>query len=207
MRIPLSRRNRSVRWLVGLIVAGIAAAASVTMLRTELGGAPRSASPLMGNPFSEYGYEAGGPALGDWNGSDGIVVSPTPGARFGIGVAIRNASGSPMTITGVRGADGVISLTGVELRPYSPPTGGLVGPPIVRSPYDATGGVLRYRLPPGAWVAMELDFRISNPCAGIPPRTHLVYDRSVGVVFSQDGRTHSHTVDSVPLNITSPATC
>ncbi len=37
--------------------------------------------------------------------------------------------------------------------------------------------------------------------------THLVYDRSVVVVFNQDGRTFSHTVESVPLNITSPANC
>ncbi len=177
------------------------------IVRNELNGAPTSASPFTGNPFSQYGYEAGGPALGDWNGSYGIVVSPTRGARFGIGVAIRNVTGSVMTITGVHGAHGVIRLTGVQLRPYSPPTGSAVGPPITRSPYDATNRVLGYRLAPWDWVGMELDFRISNPCSGHPPMTHLVYDRSVVVVFNQDGRTFSHTVESVPLNITSPANC
>ena len=153
------------------------------------------------NAFEVNGYEAGGAALGDWNGGHGIDVRPQGGDQFGIGVAVKNVTGHPLTITGVHAINGFIRLIGTHFRPYTPPTGSAIGPPIPRAPYDATAPSLSYQLPPGQWVGLQLDFQIQNPCVHW---SQTIYDRTVEVAYTQDGERHLQEVPLVPLNITRP---
>jgi hypothetical protein len=151
--------------------------------------------------FDVDGYEAGREALGDWNGGHGIDVSPQGGARFGIGVALKNVTGHPLTITGVHALNGFIRLIGTHFRAYTPPTGSAVGPPITQAPYNTTAPDLNHQLPPGRWVGMQLDFQIQNPCVHW---SQTIYDRTVEVTYTQDGIAHIQEVPLVPLNITRP---
>jgi hypothetical protein len=92
--------------------------------------------PVAHAAFRVSGYEASGEALGDWNGAKGIDVAPQGGATFGIGVALENVTGRPLTITGVNALNGFIRLIGVHARPHTP-SAGSVAPLIVHRPYDA----------------------------------------------------------------------
>ena len=161
--------------------------------------------PVAHTAFQVSGYEAGGAALGDWNGRQGIDVAPKGGARFGIGVALKNISGRPLTITGVNALNGFIRLIGVHFRRYAPPTGSAIGRPIVRAPYDATSGRLDYRLQSSAWVGVQLDYQIRDPC------THwsqTIYDRTVEVTYTQGNRdTQIQEAPMVPLNIPRHGAC
>jgi hypothetical protein len=161
--------------------------------------------PVARTAFRVSGYDAGGAALGDWNGSHGIDVAPHGGARFGIGVALKNISGRPLTITGVDALNGFIRMTGVHFRRYTPPIGSAVGRPIVRAPYNATPGRLDHRLRPNAWVGVQLDFEVTDPCVDW---SQTIYDRTVEVTYSQGDRvTHIQAVPMVPLNITPGGVC
>ena len=157
--------------------------------------------PLAHTAFEVYGYEAGGAALGNWNGHHGIDVRPHGGARFGIGVAVKNVTGHPLTITGVLAINGFIRLIGSHFRSYTPPTGSAIGPPITQAPYDGTAPTLNYQLSPGKWVGLQLDFRIQNPCIHW---SQTIYDRTVEVAYTQDGVPHIQEVPLVPLNIKRP---
>jgi hypothetical protein len=57
--------------------------------------------PVAHAAFQVSGYEAGGAALGDSNGRHGIDVAAQGGARFGIGVTLKDITGRPLRITGV----------------------------------------------------------------------------------------------------------
>jgi hypothetical protein len=152
-----------------------------------------------------HGYEAGGVALGNWNGRHGIDVAPIGGARFGIGVALKNISSRPLTITGVSALNGFIRLVGVHFRPYTPPTWSAIGPLIVRAPYDATPAKLDYRLQPGAWVGVQLDYQVQDPCVHW---SQTIYDRTVEVTYTQGNRTTQiQEAPMVPLNITRRGAC
>jgi hypothetical protein len=153
--------------------------------------------PLAHTAFRWSGYEAGGAALGAWNGAKGIHVAPQGGATFGIGVALQNVSGKPLTITGVSALNGFIRLIGTHLRPYSPPTGSAV-PRMLHPPYDATPERLDDVVKPNARLGVQLDFRVRSPCvhwAG------LIYDRVVEVAYSQEGIAHIQEIPMVPLTI------
>jgi hypothetical protein len=151
------------------------------------------------------GYEAGGAALGDWNGRHGIDVAPKGGARFGIGVALKNISGRPLTITGVNALNGFIRLIGVHFRRYMPPTGSAIGRPIVRAPFDATPERLDYRLQSNAWVGVQLDYQVRDPCIHW---SQTIYDRTVEVTYIQGSHdTQIQEAPMVPLNITRPGAC
>jgi hypothetical protein len=154
--------------------------------------------------FDVNGYEAGGAALGNWNGAHGIDVTLKAKARFGIGVALRNITTQPLSITGVHAINGFIRLIGTHIRPYTPPTGSALGPPIVQRPYDATPPNLSYQLQPKTWAGLQLDFQIENPCTRW---AQTIYDRTVEVTYTQDGHTHIEEVPLVPLNITRPHPC
>ena len=160
--------------------------------------------PVDHTPFQLYGYEAGGPALGNWNGKHGIDVAQLGGAQFGVGVALRNVSGQPLTITGVDAINGFIRLIGVHLRPYTPPTGSSIGPEIAQAPYTATPPQLDYRLKPNAWVGMQLDYRVENPCTSW---AQTFYDVTVEVHYTEDGAGHIADVPMVRLNIGRPKPC
>jgi hypothetical protein len=151
--------------------------------------------------FEVNGYEAGGPALENWNGAHGIDVRPQGGARFGIGVALKNVTGHPLTITGVHALNGFIRLIGTHFRAYTVSTGSAAGQPITQAPYDATTPRLTHQLPPGKWVGLQLDFQIQNPCIHW---SQTIYDRTVEVAYTQDGETHIQEVPLVPLNIKRP---
>jgi hypothetical protein len=154
--------------------------------------------------FQVDGYEAAGAVLGDRNGAEGIDVAPRGGARFGIGVALQNVTGQPLTVTGVRAINGFIHLIGIHLRAYTPPVGS-VHPLIVRRPYDTTPGRLDYVLQPHAWVGMQLHFRVRDPCVHW---AQGIYDRTVEVSYTQGSRAvHIQEVPTVPLNITSHHNC
>jgi len=153
--------------------------------------------PIAHTAFRVNGYEAGGEALGDWNGARGIEVAPQGGATFGIGVALKNVSGKPLTVTGVSVLNGFIRLVGTHLRPYSPPTGA-VAPTWIHGPYDATPERLDYALEPNHWVALQLDFRVRNPCIHW---ASLLYDRVVEVAYTQEGIPHIQEIPMVPLTI------
>jgi len=149
--------------------------------------------------FQVRGYDAGGAALGDWNGPHGIDVAPQGGARFGIGVALKNIAGRRLTITGVHTIPGFIRLVGIHLRRYTLPIGDAAGPMIARVPYDATPRRLDYRLGPKRWVGVQLDFEVRNPCIRW---AQLVYDRTVEVDYTEDGRGgYIQEVPMVPLHI------
>jgi hypothetical protein len=161
--------------------------------------------PLAHTAFQVHGYEAGGEALGNWNGPHGIDVAPEGGAQFGIGVALKNVTGQPLTITGVHALNGFIRLIGVHFRPYAPTVGSAIGPPIVQAPYDATPGRLDYRLKPNAWVGVQLDYQVRSPCIHW---ASTIYDRTVEVTYTQTNRVvHIREVPMVPLNITRHHTC
>ncbi|MGH2408655.1 MAG: hypothetical protein ACRDF7_11330 [Candidatus Limnocylindrales bacterium] len=150
--------------------------------------------------FQVNGYDAGGQALGTWNGAHGIDGAPHGGARFGIGVALKNITGRPITITGVKAINGFIRLDGIHLRPYTKPGGSATGALIARAPYDATPGRLDYQLQPNAWVGVQLDFGVRNPCI---PWAQTIYDRTVEVAYTQGSPVvHVQEVPMVPLNIT-----
>lgn len=151
--------------------------------------------------FDVNGYEAGGQALGDWNGRHGIDVAPHGGARFGIGVALKNITGHTITITGIHALNGFIKLIGTHFRAYTPPTGSAVGPPITQAPYDSTAPDQNHQLQPGRWVGLQLDFQIQNPCVHW---SQTIYDRTVEVEYTQDGDPHIQEVPLVPLSIRRP---
>ena len=155
--------------------------------------------PVARAAFEVRGYDAGGAALGDWNGPHGIDVAPQGGARFGIGVALKNIAGRPLTITGVHTIPGFIRLVGIHLRRYTLPIGDAAGPMIARIPYDATARRLDYRLAPKRWVGVQLDFEVRNPCIRW---AQLVYDRTVEVDYTEGGRGgYIQEVPMVPLHI------
>jgi hypothetical protein len=161
--------------------------------------------PVAHTAFRVRGYEAGGAALGDWNGRHGIDVAPQGGARFAIGVALKDIDGRPVTITGVNALNGFIRLIGVHFRRYSPPTGSALGLLIVHAPYDTTPGRLDYRLRPDAWVGLQLDYQVRHPCIHW---AQTVYDRTVEVTYTQgDGVVHIQEVPMVPLHISRPGAC
>ena len=101
------------------------------------------------------GYEAGGAALGDWNGAKGIQVAPSGGATFGIGVALKNVTGKPLAITGVNAINGFIRLIGTHFRAYTPAVGSAIGSPIVHEPYGEPPERLGYVLRPNVWVGLS----------------------------------------------------
>jgi hypothetical protein len=155
--------------------------------------------PVTHPAFAVRGYDAGGAALGTWSGPHGIDVRRRGGARFGIGVALENVSGRPLTITAIRTIPGFIQLIGIHLHPYTPPTGSAAGPPIARRPYDPTSRRLHRRLEPKTWVGVQLDFEVRNPCIGW---VQTVYDRTVEVSYTQAGRGGNiQEVAMVPLHI------
>lgn len=149
------------------------------------------------------GYEAAGSALGDWHGAEGIDVAPHGGATFGIGVAVQNVTGKPLTITGVTTLDGFIRLIGIHLRPTAPASSP-DAVALVRPPYDATSNHHSYVLRPKAWVGMQLDFQVRSPCLHW---SQLAYDRTVEVAYTQDGAAHLQEVPMVPLTITHRRFC
>ena len=100
-------------------------------------------------------------------------------------------------ITGVNAMNGLIHLIGVHLRAYTPPTGSAV-PAFLHKPYDATPERLRFVLPSNAWAAMQLDFRVRNPCI---TWAQTIYDRTVEVTYTQNGAEHIQEVPMVPLII------
>jgi hypothetical protein len=154
--------------------------------------------PLAHATFRVDGYEAGGEALGNWNGPRGIEVAPDGGATFGIGFALQNATGKPLTITGVNAMNGFIRLIGVHLRAYTPPSGS-IAPTLIHRPYGATPERLEHVVRPNAWVAMQLDYRVRNPCI---TWAQTIYDRTVEVAYTQNGVDHVQEVPMVPLTIT-----
>ena len=161
--------------------------------------------PVANTAFRVSGYEAGGAALGDWNGAHGIDVAPTGGARFGIGVALKNISGRPLTITGVDALNGFIRLIGVHFHRYAPPVGSAIGRPIVQPPYGATPGRLDYQLQPNAWVGVQLDYQVRDPCIHW---SQTVYDRTVEVTYTRGNRVvHIQEIPMVPLNISRRGAC
>jgi hypothetical protein len=166
--------------------------------------AAMSTLPPQPRVFEFYGSQAGGAALGNWDGAHGIDVAPQGGARFGIGVALKSVTGHPLTITGVNAINGFIRLVGTHVRAYTPPVGGLVGPSIIQPPYDDTSLTLSYELQPNTWAGLQLDFQIQNPCI---PWSQTIYDRTVEVTYTQDGRAHIQEVPLVPLNITRAHPC
>jgi hypothetical protein len=153
--------------------------------------------PAAHRAFRVSGYEAGGAALGNWNGPRGVEVAPDGGATFGIGVALQNTTGGPLTITGVNAMNGFIHLIGVHLRAYTPPSGS-AAPAFLHEPYNATPERLRSVLPSNAWAAMQLDFRVRNPCI---TWAQTIYDRTVEVTYTQNGAGHIQEVPMVPLTI------
>jgi hypothetical protein len=154
--------------------------------------------PLSHTALRVYGYEAGGAPLGTWNGPKGIHVAPHEGATFGIGFALQNVTGKPLTITGVAAIKGFIRLIGVHLRPYARPSGGAAGGLIVR-PYDATPDRLHSTVKPRTWVGVQLDFGVRNPCIHWASG---IYDRTVEVAYTEpDGTGHIQEVPMVPLTI------
>jgi hypothetical protein len=155
--------------------------------------------PAAHTAFRVYGYEAGGLPLGDWNGPKGIDVAPHGGATFGIGFALKNVTGKPLTITGVNALNGFIRLIGIHLHPYAPPTGSII-PPLLHRPYDPTPAELGYVLRPNHWVGVQLDFRVRNPCVHW---AQTIYDRTVEVTYTEggDGVSHIEEVPMVPLTI------
>lgn len=159
--------------------------------------------PVAHAAFGVRGYEAGGAVLGAWNGARGIHVAAKGGATFAIGVALKNVTGTPLTITGVNAINGFIRLVGVHLRPYTPPTGSAT-PLIAHRPYDATPERLDYVLRPNAWVGVQLDFRVRNPCVHW---AQGIYDRTVEVAYTQGAITHIQEVPMVPLTIRHPGSC
>jgi hypothetical protein len=161
--------------------------------------------PVAHPAFAVRGYDAGGAALGTWRGPHGIDIAPQGGARFGIGVALRNISGRPLTITAIRTIPGFIQLIGIHFHRYTPPVGSAAGPPIARRPYDATSRSLHERIEPKAWVGVQVDFEVRNPCIGW---SQGVYDRTVEVSYTEAGRGKSiQEVAMVPLHIHSDKSC
>lgn len=154
--------------------------------------------PVAHRTFQVHGYAAGGPALGAWSGPRGIDVAPEGGAAFGIGFALQNTTGTPLTITGINALNGFIRLIGVHLRAYTPPAGG-AAPAFLHTPYDATPARLRHALRPNHWVGVQLDFRVRNPCI---TWAQTVYDRTVEIAYTQDGIEHLQEIPTVPLTIT-----
>ncbi len=159
--------------------------------------------PVAHTAFRWSGYYAAGAAVGAWNGAKGFEVAPQGGATFGIGVALKNVTGKPLTITGISALNGFIRLIGAHLRPYSPPTGTALLSWLHR-PYDATPERLDDVLQPNRSAAVQLDFRVRNPCihwAG------LIYDRVVEVAYTQGGESHIQEIPMVPLTITHRPSC
>jgi hypothetical protein len=145
-------------------------------------------------------HEIGGAALGDGHGPKGITVLPRGGARFGVGVALQNISGRPLTITGVKIIDGFIRLIGVEFRPYTPPSGSLLTAPFVHRPYAATPPLLHHTLQPGAWAGVQLDYQIMSPCV---PWSSTIYEPTAEVTYTQPGWAgRIQDVRMIQLNIT-----
>jgi hypothetical protein len=160
--------------------------------------------PVAHTAFQVRGYEAGGAALGDWNGRHGIDIAPQGGARFGIGVAVKDVRGRPVTITGINALNGFIRLIGVHFRRYTPPTGSAVEL-ILHRPYDATPGRLDYRLQPNTWVGLQLDYQVRDPCIHW---SQTIYDRTVEVTYTEgNGVVHIQDVPMVPLHITRRGAC
>jgi hypothetical protein len=160
--------------------------------------------PTAQTAFDVNGYSAAGAALRNWDGAHGIDVAPLGGARFAIGVELKNVTGHPLTITGVHALNGFIKLIGTHVRAYTPPVGSAIGPGPIHPPYDATSPTLSYQLQPNRWAGLQLDFQIENPCT---PWVQTIYDRTVEVTYTQDGRAHIREVPLVPLNITRSHPC
>lgn len=136
-----------------------------------------------------------------WRSGGPLPVTGREGARFSLGLRVTNVTASPLTITGVHADVGVIRLVGYSAAAYGPV-----------SPYDANAPVIigdlyrpavfhPYRVIVAASFGLRLDFAIGS-CQGNPVGSHLVYDRSVTVDFTQAGRLYTTRVPSVPLDLT-----
>ena len=187
--------------------AAIVVFAGVVLSVNALSGSPASPTAFTGNPFSQKGFEAAGDHVIDaWNGSDGVELKPRPGAWLAIGFELRNRTDDPITITAVRGSGGAVSLAGVHLRRYEPAAGDS-HVSAIRRPYSSTATTASYTLEPGAWVGVQLDFRLPDVCQGHQAGDRLVSDRTVTVAYVLAGHSDTRTLRSVPLRMTVPERC
>jgi hypothetical protein len=205
---PTPQVGRGRAWLAvgiaGVILVGIAA--GVWQSRSGAGsvGSAAKAAAKPGRVFSSSVGDSGpfgrGSPLGQMTAGR-LFVAGRSGARFDIGLILRNLAGQPLTITGVHADSGVIRLANYSAVGYSQAPAGTQGPPSDIFPYPRTRPFHPYLVAPGNSAGLGLFFVIGS-CTGYPVGSHLIYDRTITVDFTQAGRHYTTQVPSVPLDLT-----
>jgi hypothetical protein len=157
-----------------------------------------------------YGWEAGGQALGTWNGRAGISVAYRPGATFGLGLVLANPNGHPVTIksitTDVPTQSSPIGYTGARIQiPVSRDRPG--GADQLQAPYTPEPPFAPFTVQPGDWFGVGLHYAVLPACTTANAGTAVTVNRHLTVTYTLEGRTVRSTYTNVPLSVTYPATC
>lgn len=156
-----------------------------------------------------YGWEAGGQALGEWDGSRGITVAYRPGASFGLQMALANPNGHAVTIEKITpdvASLGPIQYTGVRIQiPPSRDRPGAAGE--LQPPFTPEPPFRPFTVQPGDWFGAGLHYTVEPTCTAANAGTTVTVNRTFTVTYRRDGRTVRSRYSGVPLNVTYPATC
>jgi hypothetical protein len=211
---PSSQVGRGRMWLAvgiaGVIVVGVVA--GVWQSRSgggTVGATAARVQPYRGRALSSVMQERG-PVGGSgsvltrpwrWRSGGPLPVTGRQGARFSLGLRVTNATASPLTITGVHADVGVIRLVRYSAAAYGSDSLYEANAPVIIGDLYRPAVFHPYRVIVAGSFGLRLDFAIGS-CQGYSVGSHLIYDRTVTVDFTQAGQHYTTQVASAPLAVT-----
>jgi hypothetical protein len=156
-----------------------------------------------------HGWESGGQAERG-SAAVGDRVEYLPGTTIGLGFVLENPNGRPVTVRAITptvAAGAPIRYTGARIRiPRSrakPGTAAELG----QRPYPPEPRFAPFTIRPGDWAGINLHYAIRRACTAATAGGTITENRTLTVIYTMQGKTHTATYENTAFTITLPARC